>query len=99
MLRITVVAALCSVGIGAISSSQNATKRRYQELNSNLSDFQDAWKSNTDNAPYVLAYRTFQGFPWIRTLRCVTARLIAKHPENRSTIHGLSYYNTEEESR
>uniref|UniRef100_A0A0K8R8X5 Putative salivary lipocalin n=1 Tax=Ixodes ricinus TaxID=34613 RepID=A0A0K8R8X5_IXORI len=96
MLRITVVAALCSVGIGAMFSSHNVTRHRYQELNPNLSAYQDAWKSNTDSAPYVLAYRTFQGFPWIRTRKCVTARLIAKHPENRSTIHGLSYYNTVE---
>uniref|UniRef100_A0A0K8RIL2 Putative salivary lipocalin n=1 Tax=Ixodes ricinus TaxID=34613 RepID=A0A0K8RIL2_IXORI len=95
MLRIAVAAALCCVGIGAISSSQNATKHRYQELNPNLSVYQDAWKSNTDNATYVLAYRTSQGFPWIQTLRCVTGTLIAIHRNNRTAIHRLDYYNTE----
>ncbi|XP_029828240.2 uncharacterized protein LOC115313421 [Ixodes scapularis] len=94
MLRIAVVAVLCCVGIGAISSSQNTTKHRYQELNPNLSAYQDAWKSNTDNASYVLAYRTFQDLPWMHILSCVTGTLIAKHSNNRTAIHRLDYYNT-----
>lgn len=43
-LGIAVAAALCCVGIEAISSSQNATKHRYQELNPNFQAYQDAWK-------------------------------------------------------
>uniref|UniRef100_A0A6B0V1Z2 Putative lipocalin n=1 Tax=Ixodes ricinus TaxID=34613 RepID=A0A6B0V1Z2_IXORI len=95
MLRITVVAALCSVGIGAMFSSQNATKHRYQELNPNLQAYQDAWKSNTKKAPYVLAYRSFQDLPRTHIRRCVTGTLIAKDRNNRTAIHRLDYYNTE----
>uniref|UniRef100_A0A0K8R403 Putative salivary lipocalin n=1 Tax=Ixodes ricinus TaxID=34613 RepID=A0A0K8R403_IXORI len=91
MLRITVVAALCCVSIEAVSSSQNATKYRYQELNPNLQAYQDAWKSNIKKAPYVLAYRSFQDLPGTDIRRCVTGTLIAKHRNNRTAIH-LAWY-------
>nr|CAJ20733.1 lipocalin [Ixodes ricinus] len=95
MLRIAVVAALCCFGTGTVSRfQQNATERHYQELNSNLSKYQDAWKSNTENAEYVLAYRTFQDIERTRIRRCVSATLRYKNKKNRTTVHRLRYYNT-----